>query len=144
VYINSYGGNVDALNVLVDTFESVPNKIVTIGCGTTMSAGAVLLSAGDERYVTKNSRVMIHKVSTMSWGNADDIKNEAEETARLNDQLMTLLARNCGKTINQLNRLFKEKREIYLSADDSMRFGLVDHVGFPRLVENTSYSIKVF
>lgn len=144
VYINSYGGSVDALNSLLDTFKSVPNKIITVGCGTAMSAGAVLLSAGDQRYITPNSRVMIHKVSSMSWGNVDDLKNDADETVRLNDQMMQLLAKNCKKTLKQLNELLKEKRELYLPASACVKFGIVDKVGFPRLIKKESYEVRVF
>ena len=144
VYINSYGGSVDALNNLLDTFESVPNEIVTVGCGTAMSAGAVLLSAGDKRYITKSSRVMIHKLSSFNWGNSDDIKTNADEIARLNSQLMEILAKNCGKTVKQLNNLLKETRDLYLSANKAVSFGIVDKIGFPRLTEKTSYELKVF
>lgn len=143
VYINSYGGNVDSLNSLVDTFESLPNKIVTVCCGSTMSAGAVLLSAGEDRYITPNSRVMIHKVSTMNWGNADDIKNEAHEVERINNKLMQILAKNCKKSANQINKLLRDKRELYLSAEEALKFGIVDYIGFPELVEETTYKLKI-
>lgn len=84
---------------------------------------------------------MIHKVSSMSWGNIDDMKNNTEETERLNNKLMEMLAFNCGKTVKQLNRLLKDKRELYLSAEEALNFGVIDKIGFPRLVEKTEYRL---
>ena len=144
VYINSHGGYVDMLTNLLDTFDSVPNKIITVACGTAMSCGAILLSAGDVRYATPNTRMMIHKVSGMSFGNADDLKNSAAEIDRLNDKIMEILAKNCGKTMKQLNSLLKDKRDVYMSSDEAVKFGLVDKIGFPRLIEKKSFEIKLF
>ncbi len=144
IYINSYGGSADALNNVLDTLDSVPHRIITVACGTAMSAGAILLSAGDERYVTKNSRIMIHQISAGTWGNIDDVKNSTEEISRLNTQVMDLLAKNCDKSVKQLNKLFKDKRDIYMSAEEAVKFGIADKIGCPRLIEEKSYNIVMF
>lgn len=143
VYINSYGGSVDCLNLLIDTFDSVPNEIITVCAGTAMSAGAVLLSCGNKRYISKNSRVMIHKVSSMSWGNVDDIKNDTDETLRLNQQLLNVISKNTKKTVKQIEKLLKDKRDLYLTAEEAVKFGIADEIGLPFLKQEISYKIVV-
>jgi ATP-dependent Clp protease protease subunit len=142
IYINSYGGQVDALNSILDTIDSVPNKIITVCAGTAMSCGAVLLACGDERYIGANSRAMIHQVSTMAWGTTVEIKNSAKETDKLNNQLMRILAKRTGMPLSEMRALFNSNIDKYLDAKESVKFGLVDKVGVPRVVEKLSYTLE--
>lgn len=144
VHINSYGGSVDALNCLLDTFTSIKNKVITVCCGTAMSAGAALLSAGDLRFITSSSRVMIHKVSSGTSGKVDDMKNDVDETIRLNKQFIELIAKNSKKSAKQLNDLLKDNTDLFLSPAAALKFGIVDQVGLPRLNAQIVYSLEIF
>jgi len=143
VYINSYGGNVDSLHLLIDTFKNVPNDIYTVCMGTAMSAGALLLSCGDKRFISPNSRVMIHKVSSGTWGNIDDMKIDTEEAERQNAEILKILSKNTKKTVKQLETLLKDKRDLFLNAPDAVKFGLADVVGIPVIQEATVYALSV-
>src|SRR5690606_10612626 len=133
VYIDSYGGYVDSLASMVETLDSVNNKVITVCVGKAMSCGAILLSCGDERYVAPSSRVMVHEVSAGAWGNVNDIEVSVEETKRLNSFWMSRLAENCGMKLADLKRLFGEKRDIYMTAKEALKFGIADKIGAPRL-----------
>jgi ATP-dependent Clp protease protease subunit len=143
IHINSYGGEVDSLNLLLDTLDSVPNKIITSCAGTAMSAGAILLSHGDERYISSNSRIMIHKISSWSQGNTDDILNDAKETVRMNKQMLGILAQNTGKSVKELETLLSRTRDLFLDARAAVRFGIVDKIGLPYLETITDYKLHV-
>ncbi len=142
IYINSYGGSVDALNKILDTIDSIPNKVVTVCAGTAMSAGATLLSYGDERYIGKNSRVMIHQVSSGAFGTVADIDNNVKELRKLNNRLLKVLAQKCGKSIAEMKELYFDNLDKYLSPQEARKFGLVDKIGTPRLKVVTSYEIE--
>lgn len=143
VYINSYGGNVDSLNLLIDTFKNVPNDIYTVCMGTAMSAGALLLSCGDKRFISPSSRVMIHKVSSGTWGNVDDMKVDTDETERQNTEIMKLLAKNTKKSVKQLEGMLKDKRDLFLDANAALKLGVVDEVGIPIIQENIIYTLHI-
>src|SRR5690606_29682356 len=112
--------------------DSVPNRFVTICMGKAMSCGAILLSHGDIRWCGHLSRIMIHNVSAGTWGDAYEMKAASEETMRLNNVFMDLLAKNCGKTYDEDQDLIRKStsgKEIWLDANPAFDFGIVDTVG---------------
>jgi ATP-dependent Clp protease protease subunit len=139
IYIDSYGGEVDALAKMIETLDEVRNPIITVCMGKAMSCGAVLLSHGDIRFIGRHSRTMVHEVSSWTAGNVHDIKADSEETTRLNEYFMGLLARNCNikEGYAGLRKIMKGKdgRDLYLDAKETVKFGLADQVGVPKLID---------
>jgi len=145
IYIDSYGGAVDSLAKMIATMDEIPNPKITVCIGKAMSCGAILLSHGDFRYCDKHSRVMVHEVSTGAYGDVHDVKNDAEESRRLNAYFMGLLAENCSipNGYKGLRQIVKERdgREIYLDAKGSLEFGIIDEVGTPEIVPFVQYQV---
>lgn len=142
IYINSYGGSVDALNSILDTIDSIPNQVITVCAGTAMSAGAVLLSYGDERYIGANSRIMIHQVSSGTFGTVAEMTSNVKEVQKMNRRAARILAKRCGKTLQDIEALFDKNVDKYLSPQEAKKFGLVDKIGTPRLKVVTSYELE--
>lgn len=137
VYIDSYGGYVDALAKMIETMEEISNPKITVAMGKAMSCGAILLSHGDIRYCGQHSRTMVHEVSAGTEGNVHDMKNDTYEVTRLNNHFMSILAKNCGIKGGYagLRKILKNRdgNNIWMSAQESCDFGLVDFVGTPKL-----------
>ena len=142
VYIDSGGGELDGLMSMLSVMDSVTNHFVTVCLGKAMSAAAVLLSHGDTRCVGIHSRLMVHEVQAGAMGNANDMSNENNEIQRLNDYLLEILAKNCKKTVKQLKKLFSTQREVYMDANQALKFGLVDHVGVPIVTKSISFNFQ--
>ncbi len=145
IYIDSYGGFVDSLAKMIDTLDQIPNPIVTCCMGKAMSCGAILLSHGQYRYCAPNSRTMIHEVSGGAGGDVHDALGTAEANKRLNTHFIDLLAKNCeveggGRG---LRKMIKEHdgRNLWMDAQESLDFGLVDEIGFPQIVPYIRYEI---
>lgn len=144
IYIDSYGGYVDALAKMIETMDEVPNPIITACMGKAMSCGAILLSHGDVRFLGRHSRVMIHEVSSGTIGNVQDMKEDVKETVRLNEHFMGLLAKNCGfKNYQEFRALIKEQdgRDRYLVGDEALKFGIVDAIGLPKVHHRSMYEV---
>lgn len=144
IYIDSYGGYVDALAKMIETLDEVPNPIVTACMGKAMSCGAMLLSHGDVRFLGRHSRVMVHEVSSGTFGNVQDMKDDVKETIRLNEYFMGLLAKNCGfKNYEELRSVIKEQdgRERYIFGDDAIKFGIVDAIGTPKINSRIMFEV---
>ena len=150
VYIDSYGGYIDALNNMLDTIEQVPNQIVTVCTGKAMSCGAVLLAAGDFRFCGRNSRVMVHQGSSGAGGPIESLQNDVDESKRINKQLMTKIAERCGMTFAQFKKEMKDRlhrdddeaRDLYLPPEAALELGIVDYVGMPIIKPVIMYSIE--
>lgn len=111
-HIDSYGGNVYALMPMLDKLESVRKtpknpagkKIITVCRGHVMSCGAVLWSAGDERYmIGKMSEVMIHPVSVSMSGRTayPQLATEAKQMERLNSNLFDYMSERFGIDVSK-------------------------------------------
>lgn len=145
VYIDSYGGYLDSLNSMLETIEQVTNPIITVCLGKAMSCGAVLLAAGDHRFCGRSSRVMIHQSTAGDYGPVEELQKNVDECKRVNEIFMSFLAKRCGKSLAQLKQVIKdnESRDLYLSADDCKKFGIVDFIGMPHIKPITMYQIDV-
>jgi ATP-dependent Clp protease protease subunit len=147
IYIDSYGGQVDALAMMIETMDEIPNPFITVAVGKAMSCGAALLSHGDIRLCGKHSRVMIHEVSGGTAGDVHDVSADAEEIKRLNRYFMGLLAKNCGIKggYDALRKIIKNQdgRDNYMNAEQALKFGIVDGIGMPRVEKATVYQVNV-
>lgn len=128
IYINSPGGSVTAGLAIYDTMKFVKCDVSTYVLGQAASMGAFLLSGGTKgkRYALPNARVMIHQPWGGAQGTASDIHIQAKEILKLKDQLNRILAGNCGKTTEQIEK--DTDRDNFMSAEEARNYGLVDVV----------------
>jgi ATP-dependent Clp protease protease subunit len=132
-YIDSYGGAIDGLSTMLSAVDAVPNQFITIATGKACSAGAVLLSHGDARCVGAYCRVMVHMASGVAAGHVDDAQTDMEELTRLNTLMIELLAKNCNKTVKYLKNILAIKRDVWMNAEEAVKFGIADQIGIPML-----------
>jgi ATP-dependent Clp protease protease subunit len=127
-YINSPGGSVSAGLAIYDTMQFVKPDVSTLCIGQAASMGALLLSAGakGKRFCLPNSRVMIHQPMGGFQGQASDIEIHAKEILYLRAKLNEIMAKHTGQTVDQIAR--DTDRDNFLSADESMQYGLVDRI----------------
>ncbi len=128
LYINSPGGHVTAGLAIYDTMQFIKPDVSTICIGQAASMGAFLLTAGahGKRYCLPNSRVMIHQPLGGFQGQASDIEIHAKEILYLKARLNGMLAKHTGQTLEAIER--DTDRDNFMSADESVNYGLVDKV----------------
>ena len=127
-YINSPGGVVSAGLAIYDTMQYVRSPISTLCIGQAASMGSLLLCAGakGKRYVTPNSRIMVHQPSGGAQGQASDIEIQAREILTLRKRLNEIYVRHTGQELSAIEE--KLERDSYMSADEALAFGLVDQI----------------
>jgi ATP-dependent Clp protease protease subunit len=96
--------------------------------GIAASMGSVLLTAGTEgkRFCLPNAHVMIHQVSGGAQGTALDVERTFGFMINLNNRLHGILAKHCGKTVEQLKK--DSERDNYMTGEEAVAYGLVDKV----------------
>ena len=127
-YINSPGGSVTAGMAIYDTMNFIKCDVSTVCIGMAASMGAFLLSAGTKgkRFALPNSEIMIHQPLGGAKGQATDIKIQAELILRTRDRLNSILAKNTGKSIDEIAR--DTERDNYMTAEQALAYGLIDKV----------------
>ena len=128
LYINSPGGSVTAGLSIYDTMKFIKPDVSTMCIGQAASMGAFLLSGGTKgkRYILPNARTMIHQPSGGAQGQATDIEIQAKEILFLRERLNTLLADHTGQPMDVIER--DTERDRFMSAEQSVEYGLVDEV----------------
>jgi ATP-dependent Clp protease protease subunit len=127
-YINSPGGSVTAGMAIYDTMQFIKPNISTLCIGQAASMGSFLLAAGEKgkRFCLPNSRVMIHQPMGGFRGQASDVEIHAREILYLKQRLNQMLAQHTGQSVETIER--DTDRDNFLSADDAVKYGLVDQV----------------
>ena len=136
-YINSPGGSVSAGLAIYDTMQFIKPDVSTLCVGQAASMGALLLTAGakGKRFCLPNSRVMIHQPMGGFQGQASDIEIHAKEILFLKEKLNEIMAKHTGQKIDVIKK--DTDRDNFLSAEQSVSYGLVDRVLTSRVEATT-------
>nr|WP_297349733.1 ATP-dependent Clp endopeptidase proteolytic subunit ClpP [uncultured Glaciecola sp.] len=128
LYINSPGGSVTAGMAIYDTMNFIKPNVSTVCIGQAASMGAFLLSAGakGKRYCLPNARVMIHQPLGGFQGQASDFEIHAKEILSIKEKMNRLMAQHTGQDYEKVAK--DTDRDNFLSAQDSVDYGLVDAV----------------
>ena len=128
IYINSPGGDINALFAIYDTMQFVRPDISTICFGQAASAAAVLLAAGTpgKRLALPHSRVLLHQPWGQGGGQATDIEIQAREIMRMRELLDQILAQHTGQTVERIGK--DTDRDFVLSAEQAKEYGIIDEV----------------
>jgi len=128
LYINSPGGSVTAGMSIYDTMQFIKPDVSTMCIGQAASMGSLLLTGGaaGKRFCLPNSRVMIHQPLGGFQGQASDFDIHAREILTIREKLNRILAHHTGKSIEEIQA--DTDRDNFLSASESVEYGLVDKV----------------
>ena len=137
--VDSYGGSVDCLQAILDIIASASHlSFPIVVSGKAMSCGALITGLGEKghRFMTPNSRMMLHVVSAGTFGKIDDMQVDVEEATRLNVLLFRRLAKHCGKRQDYFLKIMKQRSNTdwFLTPEEALHYGLIDGIGYPHIV----------
>ena len=128
IYINSPGGVVTSALAMYDTMQFIKPAVATFCVGLAASAGSLLLTAGEKgmRFALPNARIMLHQPSGGFQGQASDIERHAEDIIKMKRRLNEIYVKHTGKDYSTIEKTLD--RDYFLTAQESMDFGLIDKV----------------
>lgn len=128
IFINSNGGEFFAAIPIIDAIKNSKIPIHTFVEGIAASAASLISVVGHKRFITKNSFMLIHELRGGIQGTFSNITDEKENC----DKIMSLIKNTyIEKSNNKLKINILEsilKRDIILSADECLNYGLVDEI----------------
>lgn len=141
IQFNSPGGSVwDGLALFdeIQFFRSQGVRFTTSTIGMAASMAGILLQAGDTRVMSKESWVLIHKVSFGTQGDFDSISDRVKHLGRVQDRILDIFAaraKQAGQNGTASDPISKtrlkngwERKDWWLSSDDCLKLGIVDEV----------------
>src|SRR5438876_9054048 len=128
MYINSPGGVVTSGLAIYDTIQFIKPPVSTLCIGLAASMGSLLLTAGhkDMRFALPNARILLHQPSGGFQGQASDIERHAEDIIKMKRRLNEIYVKHTGQDYAVIERTLD--RDYFLTADEAMKFGLIDKV----------------
>ncbi len=129
--ITSPGGDLDSTFLFYDTMRLVKSPIETVGryCA---SAAALLLAAGQKRYLFPRAKVMLHKPWGQAQGDSRDWEIQGNEMKKYESGFINALL-ECGvkKSYNEV--LADIDRDLWLEPKDAIEYGLADGIMTPEI-----------
>jgi len=129
-YINSPGGVVTSGMAIYDTMQFIKPDVATTIMGQACSMGSLLAQAGakGKRYALPNARHMIHQPSGGAGGQATDMQIQVDEIMKMKKNLTEIYVKHNSKrkTFKQLTE--DMERDKFMSAEESLEYGLIDKI----------------
>lgn len=129
LYFNSSGGSVNTMTRVIQAMESAQHLGVLFICvaENAYSAAAIIYSVCDVRLAIPRARFMIHPVSNAVQGNADKLRDEADEIEVDSDAFFRQIVRILKIPFEELKRR-TEKRDYWLDAGRALDIGLIQAI----------------
>jgi ATP-dependent Clp endopeptidase proteolytic subunit ClpP len=126
LYINSDGGEVFGALSVVDRIKTSDVPVYSYVEGLVASAATLISVSCHKRYIRKNSIILIHQIRSWFGGTHENFKDEAHNLDVLSNIIKQIYLKNTKFTEQELTKLLK--RDIYLSAEDAVKYGLADKI----------------
>ena len=133
VNIHSLGGDADHALAIHDALKEHSAKIITKITGMCASAATVIFMAGDERKMSDNALLLIHKCSTHAFGNENEFEAELQTMRTLNERMLAIYLRPQKANKEELQALMNENNGNgkWITAQEAETLGLVTEVYKP-------------
>lgn len=107
VHINSGGGSVFGGIAIYNILKRYDAEITVYVEGLAASIASVIAMAGDRIVIPRNAQMMIHKPSSIVWGDADEMRKEADVLDGCQKVILNTYMRHAreGVTEEQINGL---------------------------------------
>lgn len=126
LHINTCGGEIYAAFSTVDTILNLKSNVYTYADGLVASAGTLISSVGERRYVGRHAQMLIHQLSSELYGTYADLQAGMDSTTTLMKILKEFYKKNTKIPMKKLDELMT--RDIYLTADECLAYGIVDEI----------------
>jgi ATP-dependent Clp protease protease subunit len=128
LFINTFGGNCYDAFALIDLMQASNLPVRTIGLGSVMSMGVLLLCAGAKgrRVLLRNTEVMVHQFSSGVEGKYHEFVAAMKANEHLKQQFTQHFRRHTTMTERQITSIMFGPSDVWLTPTECKRYGLVD------------------
>lgn len=125
--INSDGGSIYDGFALYDKLRNLQCHLSVIGTGVIASMAVVVYLAGEDRYLTENTRLMTHQGETEIEGRTIDIQVEAQEMKIIEENCASIIAERTGQSLNKVKNEIKIA-DRWISAEQAVDEGYAHEI----------------
>ena len=126
LHINSFGGSLFSAFAAVDTISQLKTPVHSYIDGSAASAATLISCCTTKRYMSRNSYMLIHQLSSSVWGKFEEIKDEMENLELLMKNIKRIYTLHTSIPKRELDKILK--RDIWLDHEKCLKWGLIDEV----------------
>ena len=128
LYVDSYGGYVHSFLAIHDAIKMLRCDVATVCLGKAMSCGQLLLMSGakGKRFITPNSRVLVHQISSFAYGKLADMEVDVQESKELQKIVESMIVKYTNITVKRLKEIMSI--DSYFSSKQTVELGIADYI----------------
>lgn len=131
VRINSPGGSMFEGFAIHNYLRSLKAKVTVRVDGVAASAASMIAMAGDRIEMPENAMLFIHNPWMMAAGDAKAFRKAAEDLDQMAESASSIYMRRAGDKLTKAKLVEMLDAETWLTAKESVDFGLADAVDEP-------------
>jgi ATP-dependent protease ClpP protease subunit len=145
-HINSPGGQVHEGVAIYGALVEHPATVNVTIDGIAASAASFIACAGERITIMRYAQMMIHDAWSDAYGNADQLRKQADLLERASVTIADIYSRRAGGDAATWRALMKA--ETWFNAEEAVQFGLADEitgdVGAPAVPVKSAWDLSVF
>ena len=126
ILINSGGGSITAGISSMDTILRCKVPVHTYVDGFCASAATFISVVGNKRYMSRNSYMLIHQLSSSLWGKYSEIEDEKKNLDLMMETIKSVYKEYTKVPVRKLNEILKH--DLMWDAKTCLKYGLVDEI----------------
>lgn len=126
LHISSDGGDIAPALSLVDKIKTNSIPIYTYCEGFVASAATLISVVGHKRFITQNSQILIHQLSSSVWGNFEQITDEKQNLDMFMNMIKNIYLKHTKIKSRELTELLKH--DYCLPSEKCKEYGMVDEI----------------
>ena len=126
IFINSGGGSITAGISSMDTILRTKVPVHTYVDGFCASAATFLSVVGTKRFISKNSYMLIHQLSSQFWGKYSELEDQKQNLDLMMDTIRNTYKEYTKVPTEQIDEILKH--DLFWDAKTCLKYGLVDEI----------------
>ena len=124
--INSGGGSITAGISSMDTILRCKVPVETYVDGFCASAATFISVVGGRRFMSRNSYMLIHQLSSSLWGKYSEIEDEKKNLDLMMETIKNVYKEYTRVPMKKLDEILKH--DLLWDANNCLKYGLVDEI----------------
>ena len=126
IFINSGGGTIVSGIASMDTILRCKVPVETYVDGFSASAATFLTVVGKKRYMSRNSYMLVHQLSTTFWGTYSNFEDEKQNLDLMMKNIKNIYKEYTKIPMKKLNEILKH--DLMWDAKTCLEYGMIDEI----------------
>lgn len=126
LHVQSFGGSLFHTLYLIDLIKKMESPVHTYVDGFAASAGTLISVAGNKRFITKNSLMLVHQLSSGVNGKYSELQDDFHNNELLMNMITNFYLENSKIDRGTLTHLLEH--DLWLNSSICLEYGFVDEI----------------